>query len=461
MNESADTEEKFLAQLKRRTSLIVQSNNMAQVIEELIKDHETDHDIQSFCAAFRRHTPAEIHKMIANARKTLAISEHMSRGQMRATPYRWTPPEQIPMREFLYGKHLIREYVSATIAPGGLGKSSLIISEMLSTVSGRALLGVTSEQLRVWYFNLEDPAMETTRRIQATAKYFKLTENDIGDRLFINHGRERPLVIAKTEGRDTVICAPVVDALIAEIKARGIDVVIVDPFISSHKVPENDNNAIDMVVKEWGKVADQGNCAVELVHHVRKGEQEVTVQSARGGVALTDGCRSVRVLNRMTEAEAKNAGVDQHRSYFTAYADKANLTKPADKRDWFKLVSVDLDNNPLNRLSGNPFGDLNGDDIGVATRWEWPDLLAGVTGSDFERCAQAIKAGQWRADQRANSWVGIAIAKTMGLSLADKKDRAKVVALIKTWRETGALIEVEKQAANRQMKKFIEVADDD
>lgn len=263
MNESADTEEKFLAQLKRRTSLIVQSNNMAQVIEELIKDHETDHDIQSFCAAFRRHTPAEIHKMIANARKTLAISEHMSRGQMRATPYRWTPPEQIPMREFLYGKHLIREYVSATIAPGGLGKSSLIISEMLSTVSGRALLGVTSEQLRVWYFNLEDPAMETTRRIQATAKYFKLTENDIGDRLFINHGRERPLVIAKTEGRDTVICAPVVDALIAEIKARGIDVVIVDPFISSHKVPENDNNAIDMVVKEWGKVADQGNCAVE------------------------------------------------------------------------------------------------------------------------------------------------------------------------------------------------------
>ncbi|WP_439397826.1 hypothetical protein ACRQ5Q_11510 [Bradyrhizobium sp. PMVTL-01] len=144
-----------------------------------------------------------------------------------------------------------------------------------------------------------------------------------------------------------------------------------------------------------------------------------------------------------------------------AYADKANLTKPADKRDCFKLVSVDLDDNPLSRIGGNPFGDLKGDDIGVATRWEWPDLLAGVTASDFERCAQAIKAGQWRADQRADGWVGIAIAKTLGLSLTDKQDRAKVVALLKTWRETGALVEVERQDERRKPKKFIKVADDD
>ncbi|MCA1386083.1 MULTISPECIES: AAA family ATPase [unclassified Bradyrhizobium] len=353
------------------------------------------------------------------------------------------------------------EYVSATVAPGALGKSSLIITEMLSMVSGQALLGTASEQLRVWHFNLEDPAMETTRRIQTTAKQFELSEHHLGDRLFVDHGRERPLVIAKTEGRDTVICTPVVDALIAEIEERGIDVVIVDPFISSHKVPENDNNAIDMVVKEWDKVADKGNCAVELVHHVRKGEQEVTVQSARGGVALTDGCRSARVLNSMTEAEAKNAGVDHHGLYFSAYADKANLTEPADKRDWFELVSVDLDNNPLSRVSGNPFDHLKGDDIGVATRWERPDLLAGVTASDFERCALAIKQGQWRADQRADGWVGIAVAKTLGLSLTDKQDRAKVVALLKTWRETGALVEVERPDERRKPKKFIEVADDD
>jgi RecA-family ATPase len=43
-----------------------------------------------------------------------------------------------------------------------------------------------------------------------------------------------------------------------------------------------------MVIKEWGRVADRGNCAVELVQHTRKGELEVTTESSRGGKALTD-----------------------------------------------------------------------------------------------------------------------------------------------------------------------------
>jgi hypothetical protein len=223
--------------------------------------------------------------------------------------------------------------------------------------------------------------------------------------------------------------------------------------VSCHKVPENNNGSIDMVVKEWGKVADQANCAILLVHHVRKGDQEVTTQSARGGGAFGDACRSVRVLNRMTEQEAKNSGVDNRRLYFSVLDDKPNLAPPADKRDWFKLTSVDLGN--------NPFGGVGGDSVGVATRWEWPDPLDGVSGGDFERAAAAIKAGQWRANSQAKDWVGVPVAKTLGLSLAVKQERAKVAGLIKIWRTSGALVEVEKQNERRQMKKFIEVASDD
>jgi RecA-family ATPase len=60
--------------------------------------------------------------------------------------------------------------------------------------------------------------------------------------------------------------------------------------VSSHKVPENDNGSVDMVLKEWGRVADQANCAVLLVHHVRKGDQEVTTQlaDAPGAARLAD-----------------------------------------------------------------------------------------------------------------------------------------------------------------------------
>jgi hypothetical protein len=49
--------------------------------------------------------------------------------------------------------------------------------------------------------------------------------------------------------------------------ARALDAAIIDPFVSCHAVPENDNGAIDLVLKAgWGAVADRTGAAVELVH---------------------------------------------------------------------------------------------------------------------------------------------------------------------------------------------------
>ena len=188
-----------------------------------------------------------------------------------ATPYVWIDPANIPQRDWLYGRLLIRKFVTATVAPGGLGKSSLITVETLSQVSGKDLIGVTpKEPLRVWLWNLEDPQEETQRKIQAAAMHYGLRPEDIGNRLFVDSGRDRPLVIATMSRNGPMIVRPVVDALVAEIIDKQIDVLIIDPFVSCHELPENDNTAQDMVVKEWGKVAERGNCAVHLVDHTRK-----------------------------------------------------------------------------------------------------------------------------------------------------------------------------------------------
>lgn len=151
------------------------------------------------------------------------------RSSIIATPYGWTAPEAIPPREFLYGRRLIRKYVTATIAPGGVGKTALEVTEVLSMVSGTALLGVQTPQMRVWLWSLEDPREEMARRIQATAKHYNLTAENIGDRLFLDSGREQPLVIAEMQRNGVVIYRPLVDALIAQLKARAIDVLIIDP----------------------------------------------------------------------------------------------------------------------------------------------------------------------------------------------------------------------------------------
>ncbi len=66
------------------------------------------------------------------------------------TPYVWRAPTTIPMRQWLYGKHYIRKFLSATLAAGGLGKSSLDLVEAIAMAAMLNLLGVpVPDRLRV------------------------------------------------------------------------------------------------------------------------------------------------------------------------------------------------------------------------------------------------------------------------------------------------------------------------
>jgi hypothetical protein len=240
---------------------------------------------------------------------------------------------------------LVRQFLSMTIAPGGVGKSSLIATETLAMVTGRALLGVKPDRpLKVWLWNLEDPQIETARKIQAACLHYGIKREEIEGRLFANSGRDQPLVIAKTLRAGVVILHPVVDDLVKQIKEQEIDVLVIDPFVSCHEVEENDNSGIDMVAKEWSRVAELGNCAVHIIHHTRKAPAgtEVTTESGRGAKAPSDACRIAGAINQMTDEQAKVAGVDNPRSNFRAYNDKANLAPPTSVSDWFGLASVPL-----------------------------------------------------------------------------------------------------------------------
>ncbi len=125
---------------------------------------------------------------------------------------------------------MIRKFVSTTVSPGGVGKSSLTIAEALSLVTGRNLIGNEPHgTYRVWLWNGEDPEDELQRRIVATAMHYGITEADIGGRLFVNSGRDTEIVIARQERNGTVVAVPVVEAIRATILGNMIDVVVIDP----------------------------------------------------------------------------------------------------------------------------------------------------------------------------------------------------------------------------------------
>jgi hypothetical protein len=373
-------------------------------------------------------------------------------ANIKATPYVWVRPESLPRRQFIYGRHLIRGFVSADIAPGGLGKSSVVTAEALAMRTGRALLGEQpAGRLRVWLVNLEDPIQELRRRIAATALHYNIGSEDIGDGLFVDSGRDTEMVIAIDRRDGIEIAVPVVEAIRSEIARKSLDVMMVDPFVACHAVPENDNGKIAAVVRQWANIAEATGCAINLVHHARKAGagQAVTVEDARGASALVNAARSVRVLNPMTKDEAERAGVDNHRSYFSVTNGKSNLAPPSEKAVWRRFISVPLGNGTDD--------DPEGDRVGVIEQWTWPDPFRDVGADDAKEVQRRIANGEFRADHRSTQWAGKVVAEVLDFDLSDRAASAAVRNLLKTWVSTGALRVVTRKDGKRMDKQFVEV----
>jgi hypothetical protein len=362
-----------------------------------------------------------------------------------ATPFAWRDPARIPPRKWLYGRDYVRRFLTYTVAAGGVGKTSLAIVEALTMASGRPLLGVTpSERCRVWLWNGEDPAEELQRRIVAAMLHHGLKPEDVEGYLFCDTGREMPIVLATQSRTGTTIARPVVEEIIATIRRNQIDVMIVDPFVKSHQVSENDNGAIDATATQWAAIADIANCNVELLHHSRKnGGGEVTVEDSRGASALLSAARAARTQNKMTKEEARDAGIDKRSAWRYVRVDngKANMAPPPERADWYTLASV-------------PLG--NGDDVGVAKSWRWPSPFDGVTVDDLKAAQREVAmGGPWRSNGQADMWVGVPIARALNLNV--KTDRKKILSLLRTWLATGMFVEVVRKAGNRHKKRFVEV----
>ena len=375
---------------------------------------------------------------------------------LAATPYVWTEPEMIAMRQWLYGRHLIRGAVSALVAPGGVGKSAFTIMQALAMVSGKDLLGGNpfggGKLARVWLWNLEDPKDELTRRIQAAALRYELVASDLSDRLFVDVGSNHSLILATALRGDVRIDRYVSEGIVAEIRKQRIDVLTIDPFISSHRAGENDNQAIDLIVKEWARIADATACSVQLVHHTRKnGLEEITAESSRGAKAMIDACRSVQVINRMNKEEAEKSGIEeQHmRRYFRVVTDKANLSPPSEKAEWYRIESVELGNGTAEYPAG--------DSVGVVVPWEFPKPLDGITAADLLRVQEAIDGKGLRENSQAKDWIGHVIGEVLGIESGEPKGATRIRSMLKSWLKSGALVVVERLDEKRKPRPVVEV----
>ncbi len=104
-------------------------------------------------------SPNDVASRIAGAALTASA--------IHATPYRWPNPHSLPRRQWLLGHWLLRGEVTAIIAPGGTGKSTIGAAFALSLASGQSLLGkpLPRGPQSAWIYNLEDSQDELDRQV--------------------------------------------------------------------------------------------------------------------------------------------------------------------------------------------------------------------------------------------------------------------------------------------------------
>lgn len=361
-----------------------------------------------------------------------------------ATPLLASELENIPPRALIYGHFLFRKFISAIGAPGGAGKTAYAFGVALAIATGNPILGEPVHEMgNVWIYNLEDPRTELLRRFKAALLGHDVHFETIQDRIFLDSGRDRPLIIASALRDGSVIAWPQVDSLIAELRARDVRVLIVDPFVRSHRVEENVNDQVDFVAAQWAMVADAADCSILLVHHFRKGGLSGDAAAFRGASALIDASRAAVTLATMSPEDAGKLGVTEKNRWRYIRLDNAklNLAPPPENAIWLELTGIDLDNAQDGRKSDN---------VQTVRPWAAPSPWEGFSMADALRVLELIDAGPSPGEfyalgrQARNRWAGTVIVLQTG------KTPEQAVSILKEWRDNGLL--EEGQYASPQLK---------
>jgi RecA-family ATPase len=235
-----------------------------------------------------------------------------------------------PPREWLLGNQFCRKFVAGLTAPGATGKSATRHLQYISLATGRALTGQhVFKRSKVLVISMEDDRDELRRRILAARLHHGVDNSELRGWLYC----WTPKGLKLAHMKDGTLQKGQLETLIRDkIKARGIGLVALDPFIKVHALGENDNGAMDYVCELLTKIAIDLNVAVDIPQHTKKGLQTAgDADAGRGASSTRDAGRLFYSLTRMTEDEAKQFGIpaEQRALYVRLDSSKVNIAPPS------------------------------------------------------------------------------------------------------------------------------------
>ena len=343
-------------------------------------------------------------------------------------PWRERDLTSIPKPSFLYNSFFARGYVSVTAAPPKVGKSFLSIAEAIDMATGQGLLSdEPQDPLKVIYFNKEDDQDTLNSRVAAVLTHYDIPQSAIADRLYVVSGVTSDFHLISGDS-SVKINEDAFAGLGDFVSAQKPDVIILDPLQDLSQSPET-NEVFRLLGGRFRSFASTHGVAIGLVHHTRKPQRgfDLNIDDMRGGSALRGVARFSRILAPMTDKEAAQLGVKDHRYFFRVADAESNLAPPTSEQNtWYKRQSV-----------ATPAGYS----VAAVQSWIAPDMGADDTPENAASVRAAIAAAPnpLRKDHRAEAWVGKLIADRLGWDIENAHDQSRVKHLQKVWTTAGYL----------------------
>lgn len=232
-------------------------------------------------------------------------------------------------------------------APGGTGKSYMLLALAASVAAGKPLLSdwPQCEPAKVLIFFAEDPPDIVHNRLRHLIRAPWFTPQD--RQLIMQNMLVRSLV-----GEDCIVAqkpqfeqkwyrtqfAQAIEEEATNFQAR---LVLMDPLRQFHTMDENDSGQMTELLKLLHGIAFRSKAAIVFAHHTSKnatfqgaGDAQ---QAARGSSAITDNIRWQGNMVTMSETEAKSFGISEvmRGKFVRLVLSKSNYT--AAKGDlWFQ-----------------------------------------------------------------------------------------------------------------------------
>lgn len=198
------------------------------------------------------------------------------------------------------------EDVGCFVAPGGTGKTTLLLFQVIHIVLGRMLFGYDVLAAGpVIILTAEDSRETLVARLRQMCIQMQLTDAEIRtvrEDVIVTDVSGLGIKLTAVE-RDVVMPSAQLDRLIVEVGFRNPSLLIIDPMVSFGVGESRINDAEQGMIDAARRIRNTARCGIIYVHHTGKdnARNKTTDQySGRGGSALADGCRMVHVLQRLT-----------------------------------------------------------------------------------------------------------------------------------------------------------------